>query len=199
MANFDRTITTIPPHALVKDSFRNWRGMVEAGGRRIKRSIYIDTGSIRFCTDEMLARFHSIHLIKDYIDERQGEIDSYNQKLGIDVGEPVNGRHMTNIGTFRIYSTYLRSHPTSTRHDPDGASAAAWGARPADRIYAFAATTEWVAYEGIQADIFDHNMAVAPRFGLNIFRSRADMTCVRLWVLRPTCQADTQDLLGCDV
>jgi miniconductance mechanosensitive channel len=172
VANFDRTITTIPPHALVKDSFRNWRGMVEAGGRRIKRSIYIDTGSIRFCTDEMLARFHSIHLIKDYIDERQGEIDSYNQKLGIDVGEPVNGRHMTNIGTFRIYiQHYLRSHPNihqgmiqMVRQLPPGEHGL-----PIE-IYAFAATTDWVAYEGIQADIFDHILAVAPRFGLNIFQ-----------------------------
>jgi miniconductance mechanosensitive channel len=172
VANFDRTITTIPPHALVKDSFRNWRGMVEAGGRRIKRSIYIDTGSIRFCTDEMLARFHSIHLIKDYIDERQGEIDSYNQKLGIDVGEPVNGRHMTNIGTFRIYiQHYLRSHPNihqgmiqMVRQLPPGEHGL-----PIE-IYAFAATTDWVAYEGIQADIFDHIMAVAPRFGLHIFQ-----------------------------
>jgi miniconductance mechanosensitive channel len=111
-------------------------------------------------------------LIKDYIDERQGEIDSYNQKLGIDVGEPVNGRHMTNIGTFRIYiQHYLRSHPNihqgmiqMVRQLPPGEHGL-----PIE-IYAFAATTDWVAYEGIQADIFDHIMAVAPRFGLHIFQ-----------------------------
>ncbi|MDW7656777.1 MAG: mechanosensitive ion channel family protein [Bacillota bacterium] len=172
VANFDRTITTIPPHALVKDSFRNWRGMVEAGGRRIKRSIYIDTGSIRFCTDAMLARFRSIHLIKGYINERQAEIDAYNQEHGIDVSEMVNGRHMTNIETFRVYiQQYLRSHPhihqnmiQMVRQLPPGEHGL-----PIE-IYAFAATTDWVVYEGIQADIFDHVMAVAPRFGLQIFQ-----------------------------
>lgn len=175
VANFDRTITTIPPHALVKDSFRNWRGMVEAGGRRIKRSIYIDTGSICFCTDEMLARFRSIQLIRDYIDERQAEIVAYNQEQGINVGEPVNGRHMTNIGTFRVYiQHYLRSHLQihqkmiqMVRQLPPGEHGL-----PIE-IYAFAATTDWVAYEGIQADLFDHILAVVPRFGLQVFQAPA--------------------------
>lgn len=170
--NFDRTITTIPPQALVKDSFRNWRGMVESGGRRIMRSIYIDTASIRFCTEEMLQRFRRIHLLTDYINERQDEINTYNQEHKIDSSELVNGRHMTNVGTFRVYiQNYLKNHPQihqtmiqMVRQLPPGEHGL-----PIE-IYVFAATTDWVIYEGIVADIFDHILAVAPRFGLSIFQ-----------------------------
>jgi miniconductance mechanosensitive channel len=110
--NFDKTITTIPSYALISDSFRNWRGMVQAGGRRIKRSIYIDATSIGFCTEEMLAGFEKIHYLTEYLQTRRKEIEDYNREHGIDDAQPVNGRRMTNIGTFRAYvRNYLSNHP----------------------------------------------------------------------------------------
>src|SRR5690606_18890000 len=110
--NFDKTITTIPTYKLVSDSFKNWRGMVETGGRRIKRSVFIDTSSISFCTDEMIDEFKKIHYLKDYIIERQKEIEEYNKKNDIDASIKVNGRRLTNIGVFRVYvSNYIKNHP----------------------------------------------------------------------------------------
>ena len=110
--NFDKTITTIPTYKLVSDSLKNWRGMVETGGRRIKRSVYIDTSSITFCTDEMIDEFKKIHYLKDHIMKKQKEIAEYNKKNNIDASVKVNGRRLTNIGVFRAYvSNYLKNHP----------------------------------------------------------------------------------------
>ena len=111
--NWDNTITTIPPYLLVSDSFQNWRGMQESGGRRIKRSIRIDMNSVKFCTPEMLAKYKKIQLLKDYIEETEKVIEDYNKEHGIDNSILVNGRRQTNLGVFRAYLTnYLKSLPT---------------------------------------------------------------------------------------
>ena len=171
--NFDKTIVTIPSYSLIADSFKNWRGMKEAGGRRIKRSLYIDTSTISFCTDEMIERFKKIHFLADYIDEKQKEINKHNKKLKISPDELFNGRHLTNIGTFRAYiKNYLIDFPyikndmiQMVRQLPPGEFGL-----PLE-IYVFADTTEWVEYEGIQADLFDHILAVASFFDLKIFQN----------------------------
>jgi miniconductance mechanosensitive channel len=173
--NWDKTITTIPTYALISDSFKNWRGMSESGGRRIKRSVYIDVGSIRFCTPEMIEKFSRIQVLKDYIARKQKELAEYNQTHGIDESELVNGRRMTNIGTFRAYLVeYLRRHPKIhqemtflIRH-----------LQPTDKglpleVYVFSNDQVWANYEALQADIFDHIFASLPQFGLRPFQSPA--------------------------
>ena len=170
--NFDRTITTIPAHAMISDSFKNWRGMEASGGRRIMRSIHIDIRSISFCTDEMLQRFKKIEYLKDYIENKQIEIEEYNQKRNIDLSEKTNGRRLTNIGVFRFYIlNYLKNHPGIHQNmtlmvrqlSPEAEGL------PIE-IYAFTNGTNWVAYENIQSDIFDHLFAVVPEFGLRVFQ-----------------------------
>ena len=110
--NFDKTITTIPTQSLINDSFKNWRGMQESGGRRIKRSIHLDVSSVKFCDSEMLERFSKIQYISDYIAGKKSELQEFNSAKGADTTTLVNGRHLTNIGTFRAYvEAYLRAHP----------------------------------------------------------------------------------------
>lgn len=171
--NFDKTITTIPPHALVKDSFRNWRGMQEAGGRRIKRAINIDTSSITFCSDEMLQEYKKIDALKDYIAEKESEIDVFNNNRISTSDHVINGRRLTNIGTFRAYIVnYIRNHPgihTNMIQLVRQLSPTEHGI-PLE-LYIFTKTTNWSEYEQIQADIFDHLIAVAPTFGLSIFQT----------------------------
>lgn len=171
--NFDKTITTIPTYKLVSDSLKNWRGMVEVGGRRIKRSVFIDTTSIGFCTDEMIEEFKKIHYLKDYIIKRQKEIEEYNKKNNIDSSTKVNGRRLTNIGVFRVYvDNYLKNHPEINkdmiqivRQLPPKE----YGI-PIE-VYAFTKTTNWVEYEGIQSDVFDHILAVVSKFRLKVFQN----------------------------
>lgn len=171
--NWDKTITTIPAYSLVSDSFKNWRGMHETGGRRIKRSIYIDTHSIKFCTPEMIEKFRKIQLLQDYIEKKEKEIEEYNEKHSIDTSLLVNGRHMTNIGTFRKYiEFYLENHPMVHK----GLIRMVRQLAPEDRglpleIYAFVNDTKWVSYENAQADIFDHIFAVVEIFELRIFQN----------------------------
>jgi len=171
--NFDRTITTIPAYALVSDSFKNWRGMQETGGRRIKRSIFIDTSSIHFCTEAMLDKFKRIHYLTDYINEKQQEIDAYNITHDIDTDILVNGRHMTNLGTFRAYiANYLKHHPKIHQ----GLIQIVRQLPPTEdgiplEVYAFTNDIDWVNFEGIQADIFDHILAVAKEFDLVVFQN----------------------------
>jgi miniconductance mechanosensitive channel len=171
--NFDKTIVTIPPYAMVADSFKNWRGMSESGGRRIKRAINIDISSIKFCDEEMLDRFRKIKHISNYIDTKKKELSEFNKKLNIDDSDLVNGRRMTNVGTFRAYVVaYLREHPKISKNltflvrqlnpGPDGLLL---------EIYVFCNDTNWVNYEGIQADIFDHILAIIPEFGLKVFQN----------------------------
>ena len=171
--NWDKTITTIPTYALIADSFRNWRGMEESGGRRIKRAVYVDVTSIRFCTPEMIEKFSKIERLKEYVRQKQDEIQSFNQEHHIDESVTVNGRRMTNIGTFRTYLiAYLRHHP-KVHQDM---TFLVRQLQPAEtglplEIYVFSNDQAWANYEAIQADIFDHIFAALPEFGLRPFQA----------------------------
>lgn len=171
--NFDKTITTIPSYALISDSFINWRGMQTSGGRRIKRSLFIDSTSISFCTEEMIEKFKSIHYLADYITKREHEIEEYNIKHGIDRSNPVNGRALTNIGVFRAYiSNYLQNHSGINQNMTLMVRqlAPTENGLPIE-IYVFTNDVRWDVYETTQADIFDHLFAVAPEFGLRLFQN----------------------------
>ena len=175
--NWDKTITTIPTHKLISESFRNWRGMSESGGRRIKRSLLLDQNSIRFLTDDETAKFKRFALLKDYITEKQQELSTEKSGLNSDEASAVNLRRLTNVGTFRAYIvSYLRGRADISdtltflvRQLPPHADGLAI------EIYVFTNTTEWVAYEGIQADIFDHLLAIVPEFGLRVFQNPSGM------------------------
>jgi miniconductance mechanosensitive channel len=182
--NWDKTISAIPAYDLVSSSFKNWRGMAESGGRRIKRAINIDMGSIRFLKKEEIESLRSVHLLRDYIDARSAEIEKYNSEH-FDPNElsmPVNGRHMTNVGTFRAYvSAYLRAHP-EIHADAPGMTFLIRQLEPGPKglpleIYVFTKTTEWIRYEGVQSDIFDHLLSTLPWFYLRAFQepTGADM------------------------
>lgn len=171
--NWDKTIVTIPPYALMSESFVNWKGMVEGGGRRIKRSIYIDMSSISFCTEEMLERLKEIEYIKEYLEGKNKEIENFNKINNIDASSLVNGRRLTNIGTFRAYvEQYLRHHPQINSEMTQMVRQL----QPTENglpieIYAFTNGTAWVQYEGVQSDIFDHILAVIPQFDLRIYQA----------------------------
>lgn len=176
--NWDKTITTIPTYKLVADSFRNWRGMEESGARRIKRSIHIDMRSIRFCDEAMLDRYGEIRFLRDYIREKRSEIQIYNQSLGVDPGDLINGRWLTNIGTFRIYMlNYLHSHPQVSQE----MTLLVRQLQPTENglpieVYFFCTEQRWAEYESIQADIFDHFLAIMPVFGLRVFQRDSDIS-----------------------
>ena len=173
--NWDKTITTIPTHRLITDSFKNWRGMSQSGARRIKRALFIDVSSIRFQTEDEVDHFTRFALLKDYIENKGQELADYNKGLAIEVEESVNRRRLTNAGTFRAYAyNYLKNHPNIDKNmtlivrqlgpGPEGLPL---------EIYCFANTTEWAAYEDIQSDIFDHLLAIVPEFGLRLFQKPA--------------------------
>lgn len=169
--NFDRTILTVPTYALMQESFQNWTGMSESGGRRIKRAIRIDMRSIKFLDEELKNRLYRIQILKPYMDAKEAEIKKYNEENGIDDSCLVNGRRMTNIGTFRAYAqAYLSSHQNvntdmtfMVRHLPPDEKGL-----PLE-IYVFSKQKEWVKYEAVQADIFDHLLAVISDFDLRLF------------------------------
>ena len=171
--NFDKTVVSIPASKLITESCRNWRGMKDSGGRRIKRPIRIDMRSIRFIDDELLEKFKRFDLLKDYLQSKLDEVNAHNQTTKIDLSELVNGRRLTNIGTFRAYIVaYLKNHP-QIRQDR---TFLIRQLEPGDNglpieIYIFTDTTIWAEYEAIQADIFDHLMAVIPEFGLAPFQN----------------------------
>ncbi|MEK3887607.1 mechanosensitive ion channel family protein [Bacillus sp. FSL K6-3431] len=171
--NFDKTITFVPSYALISDSFINWRGMQSSGGRRIKRSIFIDTNSVLFCTEEMIEKFKNIQYLSDYIIKREHEIADYNEKNEINRSNPVNGRVLTNIGVFRAYiSNYLQKHPGINQEMTLMVRQLA----PSEHgvpieIYAFSNDVRWAVYESVQGDIFDHLLAVAREFGLHLFQN----------------------------
>ncbi len=180
--NWDQTITTVPTYALIADSFKNWRGMQEVGGRRIMRSLLIDMQSIRFMAPEDIERLRKAQLISDYIKAKLEDIERDNREHNVDPSSPINGRHLTNIGTFRAYlREYIRNHPGI---HPDLIMMVRQLQPTAEglpiEIYAFTRDTAWVAYEGVQADIFDHIMAVVPEFGLRVFQSPAGSDVRRL-------------------
>ncbi|WHY88555.1 mechanosensitive ion channel family protein [Neobacillus novalis] len=171
--NFDKTITMIPSYAMISDSFINWRGMQTSGGRRIKRSLFIDINSISFCTEEMIKKFNTIDYLSDHIIVREREIAEYNTKNDINRSNPVNGRALTNIGVFRAYiSNYIQHHPGINQE----MSLMVRQLEPTEHglpleIYAFSNDIRWAVYESVQADIFDHLFAVAQEFGLRIFQN----------------------------
>ncbi len=170
--NWDKTITSIPIYALTSDSFKNWRGMSESGGRRIKRAITIDMRSVRFVDDRMLDRYRRFSRIRDYLERKVADIDVYNREHAIDLADSVSGRRMTNLGVFRAYvQAYLRSHPMIrddmtflVRQLPPGPTGI-----PIE-VYVFCVDQRWVHYEAVQADIFDHLLAVIPEFDLRVFQ-----------------------------
>ncbi|WP_276497312.1 mechanosensitive ion channel family protein [Pontibacter litorisediminis] len=173
--NWDKTITTIPTYYLISDSFKNWRGMQRTGGRRIKRSIHIKISSIRYLSPEDVKRMSQIHLIKDYLESRQQQIDKHNSEKGIDKSLLINGRNLTNAGVFRAYaSAYIEQNefihkdltmmvrqlePTTT-------------GMPIE-LYVFANDVRWAQYEQIMADIFDHLLAAVKYFDLEVFEHPA--------------------------
>jgi len=171
--NFDKTITTVPTQALIGDSFKNWRGMQETGGRRIKRSVYINLNSIRFCTEKDLERFGKIQYISEYIEKKHKEITEHNSTQKVNLESLANGRRMTNIGTFRNYvEAYLLNHPDIHKN----LTILVRQLKPTENglpieIYAFTNDTNWKKYESIQSDIFDHIFAVATEFDLTVFQN----------------------------
>ena len=171
--NWDNTIITIPPYLLVSDSFQNWRGMQESGGRRVKRSINIDMTSVKFCTPEMLEKYRRIQLLKDYIDQTEQVVRQYNEANQIDNEVLVNGRRQTNLGIFRAYLTaYLKSLPTVNTD----LKCMVRQLQPTDHglpmeLYFFSSIKDWIPYEGVQADVFDHVLAIIPEFDLRVFQS----------------------------
>ncbi len=170
--NWDKTITSIPAYALVQDAFKNWKGMSETGGRRIKRALYIDIQSIGFLTEDVTETFRGYRFLKRYLEEKTEEIATHNRMIRDSVNLKVDGRALTNIGTFRAYCiSYLRNHP-KVRQDltllvrqleptPHGLPI---------QIYCFTNDIVWANYESIQSDIFDHLFAVLPEFDLRAFQ-----------------------------
>ncbi|MBH2655928.1 mechanosensitive ion channel family protein [Serratia ureilytica] len=171
--NWDNTVTTIPTYALISDSFKNWRSMSESGGRRIKRSLNIDTASVHFLSEEEQRRLQRNPLLHSYLNVKTQELSQHNQEIAVDLASPLNGRRLTNLGTLRAYlEAYLRAHPRIHQNmtlmvrqlapTPEGLPL---------EIYAFTNTTVWAEYESIQADIFDHILAVIDEFGLRVHQT----------------------------
>jgi len=188
--NWDKTITTIPTYKMVEESFKNWRGMSEAGGRRIKRDVHIDLNSVRFLTDAEAERLGRLELLADYLDEKRRMLAEYHgMRPDRPAGLEPTPRRLTNVGTFRAYMlNYLKAHPgvhqgmtllvRQLEPGPDGLPL---------EVYCFSKDTAWVAYEGLQSDLFDHFIAIAPEFGLRIFQEPAgsDFTGLAAGSARP--------------
>lgn len=173
--NWDKTITTIPTYALISDSFKNWRGMSASGVRRIKRSVSLDMSSVAFLDADSLARLRKISLLKNYLADKEKEIEAWNQQ-NADSSNPVNARSLTNIGTFRAYiREYLKNHPKISRDE----TLLVRQLQPTENgipieLYVFTTDNRWVNYEDIQSDIFDHFLSVLPEFGLRAFQAPSD-------------------------
>lgn len=183
--NWDKTITTIPTYTLISDSFTNWRGMENSGGRRIARSFVIDADTVKFCTPEMLERFKKFQLISKYIEDKEKEIEEYNKYNNIDTSNLVNGRRQTNIGIFRAYlHEYIKDCPYINKDMTFMVRQLA----PTEygipiQIYAFSSNKEWISYENIQSDIFDHVFAVVSMFDLKIYQRPSSNTLEKVHVL----------------
>lgn len=170
--NWDKTISVIPTYKFLDSSFRNWRGMQDSGGRRIKRSILIDINSIHFCDDTLLQRLESFQLLREYLDRKLSELQAYHSQHNIRDEDAFNARRLTNVGTFRAYmEAYLRYRPDIRddvilmvrQHPPDSRGL------PLE-MYCFSNDTDWVRYEKIQSDIMDHLLAILPEFDLRVFQ-----------------------------
>ena len=171
--NWDKTICVVPTNQLINSSFKNWRGMSESGGRRIKRSIKINMKSIRFCSDSMIEKFKTIHLLKDYMEEKLKEIEGYNIDKKIDEADFVNRRSLTNVGTFRAYIKFYLKNNAKIHNDMTflvRQLAPQSDGLPIE-IYVFSNDTDWINYEAIQSDIFDHLLAILPEFELEVFQN----------------------------
>ena len=170
--NWDNTITTVPTYTLIASPFTNWRGMSESGGRRIARTINIDVNTIRYCTPEMLEKYKHYSLVKDYIMQREADIAEYNKANNIDTSEIMNGRQQTNLGIFRAYlKAYINNNPKLNHN----LTMMVRQLQPTEfgvplQIYAFSSDKQWVNYEEIQRDIFDHVISAAPMFDLRIYQ-----------------------------
>ena len=168
--NWDKTISIIPTHKLIDSSFKNWRGMSDSGGRRIKRSIYIDMNSIKFCNHELIEKFKSINIISEYLTTKLSEIDSHNADLN--TKSSINGRALTNIGTFRAY---IKSYLRNNKNIHNDMTFLIRQLSPTEKglpieIYVFSNNTNWIEYEEIQSDIFDHLLSVVSEFELQIYQ-----------------------------
>lgn len=171
--NWDKTITTVPTYSFISDSFKNWRGMQETGSRRIARSIFINQHSVKFCDNDLLERFKKIYILKGYVEEKEKEIEEYNKERKVDITQVSNGRRMTNLGTFRAYLLrYLENHPKINQEltllvrqlEPTANGIPI-------QVYAFCNDIAWANYEAVQSDIFDHILAVASQFELEVFQN----------------------------
>lgn len=169
--NFDKTITTIPTYALISDSFKNWRGMDQSGGRRIKRSIIIKSSTIHYLNNESINKLKKVQLITSYLENKQQDINQYNEKNNIDKSVLINGRNLTNLGVFRKYlQTYIENHPAINKEMTIMTRQLAPTAKGIPlEIYAFSNDKKWENYEYIISDIFDHTLAAVPYFDLEIF------------------------------
>ena len=171
--NWDKTITTIPTYAFIADSFKNWRGMTASGGRRIKRSLYIKISSIKFCSPDILDRFKKFHLIQAYVEEKSQKITAFNREHSIDKSNLINGRNLTNIGVFRVYAeNYIRNNPDINLN----MTCMVRQLKSTEKglpieIYTFSKQQDWVTYERIVSDMFDHLIAAVPEFDLEIFQN----------------------------
>lgn len=171
--NWDKTITTVPTYSLISDSFKNWRGMSESGGRRIKRSLNIDLRTIQFADESLLKRFKGIRILGPYLEQKLSDIQQHNDDVGDDLSELINGRRLTNVGTFRAYClAYLRNHP---KIHTSGMTLLVRQLAPNEKglpieLYAFANDTAWANYEDIQGDIFDHLLSILSEFQLSAFQ-----------------------------
>ena len=170
--NWDNTITTIPTYNLVSNPFTNWRGMTDSDGRRIARTLNIDVNTVRYCTPEMIEKYKHYSLVKDYLEQREADIAEYNEANHIDTSEIMNGRQQTNLGVFRAYiKAYLNNNPKLNHH----LTMMVRQMQPTEfgiplQIYVFSNDKEWVKYEEIQSDIFDHVISAAPMFDLKIYQ-----------------------------
>lgn len=175
--NWDKTITTIPTYALISDSFKNWRGMSNSGVRRIKRSISIDMSTVEFLDEQMLNKMAQINFLKDYLAEKEADIDEWNNNLPAEArNNPINARALTNLGTFRAYiREYVKNHPKID----DSQTLLIRQLQPTEHgipieLYIFTTDNRWIEYESIQSDIFDHLLSILPEFNLRAFQSPSD-------------------------
>lgn len=182
--NWDNTIVMLPPYLLTTDSFTNWHAMQLSGGRRVMRSVLIDMTSVRFCTPEMLDHYRTIDLLRDYIDQTERRVEEYNAEHGFQSGERrINGLHQTNLGVFRAYLVRYLQNEVPVNKDM---TLMVRQMQPTEtglpmQLYFFTDTVDWIVYEGIQSDVFDHVLAVIPEFGLRVFQnpSGADIASLR--------------------
>ena len=181
--NWDKTITTIPTHKFISESFKNWRGMSESGGRRIKRSLHLDLSTVRFLTAEEVERLSRYELLRDYMKRKREELEEWQARKAA-AGEDVvpERRRLTNVGTFRAYVfAYLKEHPLVHV----GMTLLVRQLAPTPKglpieLYCFTTDTAWATYEGIQGDIFDHLIAILPEFGLEAFQEPAGSDFARI-------------------